>query len=76
MFDGSVNLTLEIEKRTKNKTASYLDAVMDVCEEFEIDPTSIAKYLTKPMIEKIKIEAGSRHLLRSKEKGKSPRLPL
>ena len=78
MFDGSINFGLEIEKRVKNKNSSYLDAVMDVCETFEIEPQSIAKHLTKPVIEKIKFEASQRNLLRGKEKQKynGSRLPI
>jgi len=78
MFDGSVNFAAEIERRVKNKNASYMDAVMDVCETFEIEPQSIAKHLTKPVIEKIKFEASQRNLIRGKEKQKytGSRLPI
>jgi len=78
MFDGSVNFASEIEKRIKNKNSSYMDAVMDVCDEFGIEPQSIAKHLTKPVIEKIKFEASQRNLLRGKEKQKysGSRLPI
>ncbi len=78
MFDGSINFALEIEKRIKDKNSSYMDAVMDVCESFEIEPQSIAKYLTKPVIEKIKLEASQRNLIRGKEKQKysGTRLPI
>lgn len=78
MFDGSVNFAAEIERRVKQKNSSYLDAVMDVCETFEIEPQSIAKHLTKPVIEKIKLEASQRNLIRGKEKQKytGSRLPI
>jgi len=78
MFDGSINFTAEIEKRIKTKNTSYMDAVMDVCDEFSIEPQSIAKHLTKPVIEKIKFEASQRNLLRGKEKQRysGSRLPL
>jgi benzoyl-CoA reductase/2-hydroxyglutaryl-CoA dehydratase subunit BcrC/BadD/HgdB len=78
MFDGSVNFAAEIERRVKQKNASYLDAVMDVCETFEIEPQSVAKHLTKPVIEKIKLEASQRNLIRGKEKQKysGTRLPI
>jgi len=78
MFDGSVNFAWEIERRVKMKNSSYLDAVMDVCETYEIEPQAIAKHLTKPVVEKIKFEAAQRNLLRGKEKQKynGSRLPL
>lgn len=76
MFDGSINYSEEIEKRTKGKNVSYLDAIMDVCESFNLEPQAIAKHLSKTMIEKIRIEAGEKHLLRGKEKYKGSRLPI
>lgn len=76
MFDGSLNFAVEIEKRVKSKNGSYLDAVMEVCEEFGIEPQSIAKHLNKTVIEKIRIEAAGRNLLRAKGKEKGTRLPL
>jgi hypothetical protein len=77
MFDGSVDFAAEIEKRTKTKNSSYIDAVMEICEQFEIEPAAIARYLTKPMIAKIKAEADTRHFrLPGKPKGKSTQLPL
>lgn len=76
MFDGSVNYAVEIEKRTRGSNPSYLDAVMDVCETFGVEPQAIAKHLSKQMVEKIRIEASAKHLLRGKEKYKGSRLPL
>ena len=78
MFDGSLNLSAEIEKRVKGKNISYMDAVIDLCEERGLEPGAIAKHLTKPVIEKIKYEAAGRNLIRGKEKQKysGSRLPL
>jgi hypothetical protein len=76
MFDGSINFISEIEKRTRGKNPSYLDAVMDVCDTFSIEPQAIAKHLSKTMVEKIRIEASGKHLLRKKEKERGTRLPL
>jgi hypothetical protein len=76
LFDGSVDFAREIEKRTRGKNPSYLDAVLDVCDTFGVEPQSIAKHLSKPVIEKIRMEASGKHLLRGKEKYKGTRLPL
>jgi len=76
IFDGSVDFALEIEKRTRGKNPSYIDAIMDVCETFGVEPQAIAKHLSKPLIEKIRLEATGKHLLRGKEKYKGTRLPL
>ncbi len=76
MFDGSVDYALEIEKRTRGKNPSYLDAVLDVSESCGIEPQALAKYLSKSTVEKIRIEATGKNLLRGKEKYKGTRLPL
>lgn len=78
MFDGSINFSLEIEKRVKGKNVSYMDAVIDLCEETGLDPQAVAKHLPKPVVEKIKYEAAQRNLIRGKDKQKygGTRLPL
>jgi len=76
MFDGSINYSSEIEKRVRGKTTSYLDAVLDVCDTFGVEPQAISKHLSKSVIEKIRIEAVSKNMLRGKEKYKGSRLPL
>ena len=77
MFDGSINFSVEIEKRVKGKNPSYMDAVMDVCESFEIEPQSVAKHLSKQIIEKIRLEALERnHRVPGKSKEKTQKLPL
>ena len=76
MFNGSINFSAEIEKRVKSSKLSYIDAVIDVCETLEIEPQAIAKFLSKTVTEKIKIEATARNLIRGKKKEKIQRLPL
>lgn len=49
---------------------------MDVCETLEMEPQAIAKFLTKTVTEKIRIEATARNLIRGKKKEKTQRLPL
>ena len=47
---------------------SYIDAVIAVCEKFGIEPQVAAKFLTKPIIEKIKTEGQELNLLPKKTK--------
>jgi len=49
----------------------YIDAVINACEEYEIEPKAAAKFLTKPIIEKLEEEAREYHLL-SKNTSKLP----
>jgi hypothetical protein len=48
-----------------------MDAVLQICELHNIDPSYIAKHLSKPVVEKIKAEAQSLNFL-----PKSSRLPI
>ena len=57
-----------IERMVSNRSISYMDAVLELCEEHSIDTTMIAKYLSKPIIENIQREAIEVNLL---PKGKS-----
>jgi ribosomal protein S13 len=49
----------------------YIESILAVCEELGIDPEQAAKYLSKPIIEKIRAEGESINLLPS-----TPKLPI
>jgi hypothetical protein len=55
---------------TKHKNG-YIDSILAVCEDLGIDPEQAAKYLTKPIIEKIRAEGENINLLPP-----SPKLPI
>jgi len=40
-----------------HKDIDYLDAVLEVCEKNEVDPRDCKRLLSKPIIEKIEVEA-------------------
>ena len=46
-----------IEKLVKEKNMSYMDAVIHYCEENDIDLQYINKLISKPLKEKISVEA-------------------
>jgi hypothetical protein len=56
-----------IERMVSNRSISYMDAVLELCEEHSIDTTMIAKYLSKPIIENIEKEAMDVNLLPKKK---------
>jgi hypothetical protein len=64
-FSRSVELYVEKWK------VPYIDAILALCEEYKVEPEGIAKFLSKPLIEKIKMEGQSLNLV-SKEKSKLP----
>ena len=54
-----------VEVRVLNRGESYMEAVMQLCNEKQIEQELAAKYLSKPIIEKIKVEAQKVNLLPS-----------
>ena len=54
-----------VEDRVLNRGESYMEAVMQLCNEKQIEQELAAKYLSKPIIEKIKVEAQKVNLLPS-----------
>ncbi len=61
----------QIEKYVEEWGVSYMDAVISVCESKEIPVESIAKILSKPIIEKIQQEGQELNFL-----PKSSKLPI
>jgi hypothetical protein len=65
----------EIEELCKNqKDGMYIDAILELCEKHGIEPESVAKLVTKPIREKLKMEFESRNMIRGG--GKKTKLPL
>lgn len=55
---------LEVEKYVKETGSNYIDAVCHVCKAFEIEETSVPKYLTATMRDKIEMDADKLNLLK------------
>ena len=68
---SELNINQEIEKIISQNKDGYIQAILSICEEKNIDPAYIAKHLSKPIIEKIRAEGETINLL-----PKSARLPL
>jgi len=56
-----------IERMVATRSISYMDAVLEVCEEHSVDATMVAKHLSKPIIENIEKEARDVNLLPKKK---------
>lgn len=46
-------------------TVSYLEAILEICNKYEIDPMDVNKLLSKPISEKVQTEAQQARLLKS-----------
>jgi hypothetical protein len=57
----SENVQFEFIKRIEtlviNDSIGYIDAVLVVCKEYEIEPNIASKFLSKPIVEKLESEA-------------------
>ena len=60
-----------LEKHLNKHKNGYIEGILAVCEEMGIDPEQAAKYLSKPIIEKIRAEGESINLLPT-----TPKLPV
>lgn len=56
-----------IERMVATRKVTYMEAVLEVCDDNSIDSTMIAKYLSKPIIENIEREARDVNLLPKKK---------
>ena len=64
--------SLKIEEiKRNNGDMSYMDAILHYCDENNIDPAEVGRYISKSLKEKITIEAQGLNLI---EKG--GKLPL
>lgn len=52
-----------VEKYAINNRCTYLEAITDVCEEMEIEPVLAAKYISKPIKEKLRVEFEQKNFL-------------
>ena len=46
----------EVEKVVLDDECGYIDAILATCESFEIEPQMAAKFLPRPIVEKIEEE--------------------
>jgi hypothetical protein len=68
---NEVNINQEIEKIVSQNKDGYIQAILTFCEEKNIDPSYVAKHISKPIIEKLRAEGESLNYLK-----KSARLPI
>ena len=54
IFDQGIqnDFVKSVEDYVRKNGGTYIDAILTMCENFEIEPQIAAKFLTKPIIEK------------------------
>ena len=53
----------KVEECVRKTKMTYMDAVLHICSEHEIEPETVKKFLTKPIKEKIENEARGLNML-------------
>jgi hypothetical protein len=69
IFNKSIqnDFVKDIERHVQNNGGTYIDAILGMCEKFDIEPEACARFLTKPIIEKVAVEGININLLDKKE---------
>mgnify|MGYP003139436652 CR=1 FL=1 len=57
----------KVENIVRDKGGTYLEAVIELCEKHEIEPGIVAKSLSRPIIEKLKVEGQDLNILPKQE---------
>ncbi len=69
---NSKEFSLKIESIVKDKRITYMDAVIDYCNNNDIDLTSVNPMVNKSLKEKIKSEAINLKMIKEKKGGTLP----
>lgn len=64
--------SMKVLDRVKSTNLSFMDCVLELSEEMGLDPTAAGKLLTKPLIEKIEMEAKHLNLIKNNKNRKLP----
>jgi len=62
-FLTKAKFSKKVEETVKEKKLSYIDAVIHICEEFTIDPSTVKKFLNDIVRSKIEVEAQKLNML-------------
>ena len=63
-----------VEYKARTFSSSYIDACLEVCDDFGLAPEDVGKVLSSSLHEKIEVEANRGRLL--KNSGKTSSLPI
>jgi len=67
-FRSQNEFSLYIEERVTQDKIGYMEAIINYCDEIDIEIASIASMINKNLKEKIKLEAEEQNLLRKRSK--------
>ena len=71
LFEDKKEFQKKVEAERQKTGEGYVEAILCICNEYEVDPKYAASMLSRPMKEKIRLEGEEMNLLK-----KSSRLPI
>ena len=74
-FLTPIKFSYEIEKIVLREKMNYIDAIVSYCDKETIDVESIPKLMTKPLKEKLKVDATNLNFMKNVGASKA-KLPL
>lgn len=74
-FLTPIKFSYEIERIVLREKMNYIDAILHYCEKETIDVESIPKLMTKPLKEKLKVDATRLNFMKARGVSKA-KLPL
>jgi len=63
MFETPAQFSLHIEQLATTGKLSYVDAIIQYCEENSLEPSDVAKFINKPLKDKIENDFRELHML-------------
>lgn len=58
------DLIKKVEHLVQNDGLTYLESIMSICSDLDLDPVDIAKMITGPLKDKLECESQRNHMIR------------
>lgn len=73
-FLSAEKFSLEIEKYVIENDCNYIEAIISYCEENDIEIETVSKLISKPLKERLKVNAENLNFLKRTSKSKTKSL--
>ena len=74
-FTTPIKFSYEIERIVLKEKLNYIDAILFYCEKENIELESVSKLMTKPLKEKLRVDATRLNFMKARGQSKA-RLPI
>ena len=63
IFEDNNKFASDVEEYVRKNGGGYIEAILHLCDDYNIEPQVAAKFLTQPIIEKLQSEGEDSNLL-------------